>query len=67
MLTLLQSAPTVVATKYSTLHAREITKSERNFNAPKNLKDDNGDGVLRREGDEVEYESAESNDEDWMT
>lgn len=67
MLTLFQSVPTVVATRYSTLHAREITKSERNFNTLKGPKGDNGNGVLRREGDEAEVDSVESNDEDWMT
>jgi hypothetical protein len=81
MLTLLQSPRTVVVTTYSTLHTREITKSERKFiiqerrqdgNTPKRLKSDDGNSVPSGEGDEVEFDiaefdSAESDDEDWMS
>ncbi|EHK50015.1 hypothetical protein TRIATDRAFT_314854 [Trichoderma atroviride IMI 206040] len=61
-----ESARTVVVTTYSTLHAKEITKSERKLviqerrgegNAPKG---DDRNSVPRGEGDKVEFDNAES-------
>lgn len=64
MLTVLQSARTVVVTTYSTLYAREIAKSKRKFviqerqeegNGPKRRKGDDGAASAQRESPPIQH------------